>query len=616
MSIKTVLGIIYNGDDEVNNTLNDIANNHIDKSIKEKKFYMINSTFSYLVQLCGTILTMDDIIYIDIPILLYGNSTKQNIEKYISDAINFYNEVNFDDPNNFIDCNQFIYSGETAYLSILIDIYFRYYPEKILYSINSAGTGSDYHDNVFRLVPNNYGLNNFIANIYLQNNNFDLFYFTASYYTTTGIKLVGDGETIITTQSIINEFLQTIGKTMKPNPISFSINVTGEFNNNLKKNMSLYEYDTVNYYAKFDIPYVINTNALNDTAFKEQYYDNDDTDSLFYRVSDKAISTSNNGVITYLDNNYIPQIEKFISYLLNFNYNSGKKIVVIMAYSEFPILLSKLASRFSDEFMENMKDNLVFILSNIHNKDKYSWDLFNDVKTNTLWYNKGYTWYSLLQKFNVKIHFPRTDQSMFYIYQLLNTFLKDYFNQKYQIVLDLKIDSTAQPAIEAILNALNLIYHFHKNNINIRSHITSYFQNSKLLQFQNNLVFNSNMDNVFGVYVATTFFFEGETAIGTRNFNLLEQLHRNEINNYQHTNTQLTRATSSDTAAKKGDTCKPVSAVIEPTGRNGALISALCLSNPKNCGVAIKTAKKDRLLPNTCYRCSSKICNKITKGGK
>ena len=610
MSIKTVLGLIYNNGGDVNNSDDDT-----DKSIKEKDYYMINSTFPYLVKECGNILTMNDIIYIDIPILLYSDSTKDEIEYDIAIAIQTYNLNNFDDPNNFIDCNQFIYSGETPFLSILIDIYFRYYPEKILYSINSAGTGSDYNDNVFRLVPNNYGLNNFIANIYLQNKNFDLFYFTANYYTTKGTILVGDGETITTTQSIINDFLKSIGKTMIPNPIAFPINTLVEFNLNLKKNMSLFEYDTVNYYTKFNIPYVINTDALNDTDFKEEYYDNDDTNSLFYRVSDKAISTSNNGVITYFDDKYIPQIEKFISYLLNFNYNSGKNIVVFIAYPEFPILLSKLASRFSTEFMENMMGSLVFILSNIHNKDTYSWDLFNNNKTDTLWYNNGYTWYSLLQKFNVKIHFPRTDQSMFYIYKLLNSYLKDYFREKYDIELDLKIDSTAQPAIEAIYNALNLVYHFHKNNINIRSYITSYFQNSKLLQFQNNLVFNSNMDNVFGVYVATTFFFEGQIAIGSRNFNLLEQLRNNEKYNNEMQQRQMLRATKSSSTVKSTDTCKPVKTTIDVKSSSN-IISALCFNEPKKCGIALKTSKTSKFLKDTCYRCSNTICSLITKGGK
>jgi len=613
MSTKTILGIIYNGSDGVNNSVDD--NDKLEVARKEKKYYMINSTFSYLVQECGYILSANDIIYIDIPIILYTENFKEDIETYISDAINIYNTNNIDNQITIMDCNQFIYSGETSSLSILIDIYFRYYPEKILYSINSAGTGSDYNDNVFRLVPNNYGLNNFIANIYLQNKNFDLFYFTANYYTTTGTILVGDGETITTTQSIINEFLKSIGKTMIPNPIPFSINTLVEFNQNLKKNMSAYEYDTTNYYAKFNIPYVINTNALNDTDFNSEYYDTDDTNSLFYRVSDKAISTSNNGVITYFDDKFIPQIEKFISYLYNFNYNSGKSIVVFIAYPEFPILLSKLASRFSNDFMENMMGSLVFILSNIHNKDKYTWDLFNNRKTDTLWYNNGYTWYDILQKFNVKIHFPRTDQSMFYIYKLLNSSLKDYFNQIYKIDLDLKIDSTAQPAIEAILNAINLIYHFYKNNINIRSYITSYFQNSKLLQFQNNLVFNSNMDNVFGVYVATTFFFEGQTAIGSRNFNLLEQLQKNQKYNNEMQQRQLLRATVMSSTVKPTDTCKPVTTTIDVKS-SSSIISALCFNEPKKCGIALKTSKTSKFLKDTCYRCSNTVCSLITKGGK
>jgi hypothetical protein len=262
--------------------------------------------------------------------------------------------------------------------------------------------------------------------------------------------------------------------------------------------------------------------------------------------------------------------------------------------------------------METIEEHLIFVLSNIHNKDDYTWDLFNNNKTNTLWYNNGYNWYDLLNLFNVKIHFPRTDQSMFYLYSLLN---EHFFNL---INYDLKLDRTAQPGIEAVFNALNLIYHFSKNNINIRSFITSFFQNSKLLQFQNNLVLNSNMDSVYGVYVATTFFFEGEIAIGSRNFNLIEKQNSN-LNNYEQIMRQVTRATVSSSNSKGCTSTN--STIIDVTSRPN-FIDDLCFKKKQNIDPTI--CRKPTIAPkrydlknrNNCYQCSAKICKLVQAGGK
>ena len=554
-----------------------------------------NIIFIDIVMECANILSITDILFI--PILIDFNN-------------NNFNQANLEIIfNEYPECNQFIYAGKTPKLNMIIDEYFRYYPEKILYSVDSSRIGSDYNDNVFRLLPNDYGLINFIANIYLKNNNFDLFYFTGSFYTEKNENgvidyFIDNQGNIDTTQFVINEFLKSINKTIVYNPIPFSTNTLDDFNNTLKINMARNEYYTTNCYTVLNIPYVPNTNAIQDSEFYSEYYSI--APSLFFKVSDKAISSYNNGVITYSDNRYIPQIEKFISYLLNFNYTTSKKIVVFISYAEFPILLAKIASRFSIDFIETMKNNLVFILSTFHNRDEYTWDLFNNAKTNMLWYNNGYTWYKLLELFNVKIHFPRTDQSMFYLYLLLNEHLKTIYSG-----YDFKLDKTAQPSIEAVFNALNLLYHFNKNNIDIRSYITSYFQNSKLLQFQNNLVLNSNMDSIYGVYVATTFFFEGETAIGSRIYNLIEQQNIKELNNEQ-INSQLTRATVTNQTVKAQDQCKPVTTIIEINSRP-ALKLALCERKLLTCGSAIRTSKNDRLLKNTCYRCSAALCKTYTQ---
>ena len=290
----------------------------------------------------------------------------------------------------------------------------------------------------------------------------------------------------------------------------------------------------------------------------------------------------------------IPQIEKFIAYLINFKFESSKKIVVYITYSEFPILLSKLSSRFTKKFMDTMSESLVFILSNIHNIEIYSWDLFNDPKTDTLWYNQGYTWYELLSNFEVKIHIPRVDQSMFHLYSLINDYLKNgvFLNTD----VDLKLGNTSQPALEAVFNALQLIYHFNKNNINIRSYISSYFQNARLLQFNNNIVFNNNMDSIYGLYVATTYFFENEESIGTRNVS----------SNVKNANAFT---------FIKGDECRPVTTII---GRkDDSKITNICVRKISNCdGFAHRVPSSSLVLKNVCFRCLNELCKSFPKGGK
>jgi len=180
------------------------------------------------------------------------------------------------------------------------------------------------------------------------------------------------------------------------------------------------------------------------------------------------------------------------------------------------------------------------------------------------------------------------------MYTLLNNALNDSIFSGTNI--DLKLGNSSQPAIEAILNALQLIYHFNKNNIDIRSYISSYFQHSKLLQFQNNIVLNSNMDCVYGLYVATTYFYED--SIGVKDMSR-----------------GPSSANSTVLSVKPGDTCKPITAILNKTS-SSAIISALCFSKPTTCGIAIKTPASALFLKNTCFRCSADLCNTLTKGCK
>ena len=549
-----------------------------DDMVFSSKYFLFNKIFTDIVQISMNMLFMLDIDLIFIPILFDDNGFIDKIS--LEETFNLHPNV-----------DQFIFSGTTIFVNILIENYFRYYPEKILYCVNSSQSGSDFNDNIIRLLPNDYGLNNFIANLYLRKNNFDLFYFTSSEYTKND-GIIQEGQLQInTTKKVIDDFLVEQNRQITTNPILFSLQNPEDFYNNMNINMAATDYYSLNYYTILDIPYVPNEKAINDLEFSSKYADGGT--KVLNRISDKGIVSYNNGIITYSDK-IIPQIEKFIAYLINFKFESSKKIVVYITYSEFPILLSKLSSRFTKKFMDTMSESLVFILSNIHNIEIYSWDLFNDPKTDTLWYNQGYTWYELLSNFEVKIHIPRVDQSMFHLYSLINDYLKNgvFLNTD----VDLKLGNTSQPALEAVFNALQLIYHFNKNNINIRSYISSYFQNARLLQFNNNIVFNNNMDSIYGLYVATTYFFENEESIGTRNVS----------SNVKNANAFT---------FIKGDECRPVTTII---GRkDDSKITNICVRKISNCdGFAHRVPSSSLVLKNVCFRCLNELCKSFPKGGK
>jgi hypothetical protein len=120
--------------------------------------------------------------------------------------------------------------------------------------------------------------------------------------------------------------------------------------------------------------------------------------------------------------------------------------------------------------------------------------------------------YELLFAYDTKICVQRIDQSMFVLIEKLSSNLNLRSRGKY-----IDISTTPQPAIIAAYNAVEFLFHFIQNGVDLGPFILSYFNNATLLQYGDNLVFNSKMDNVYGAIVLAYFFNEGEGSIINRN---------------------------------------------------------------------------------------------------
>ena len=193
-----------------------------DDMVFSSKYFLFNKIFTDIVQISMNMLFMLDIDLIFIPILFDDNGFIDKIS--LEETFNLHPNV-----------DQFIFSGTTIFVNILIENYFRYYPEKILYCVNSSQSGSDFNDNIIRLLPNDYGLNNFIANLYLRKNNFDLFYFTSSEYTKND-GIIQEGQLQInTTKKVIDDFLVEQNRQITTNPILFSLQNPEDFYKTIEK---------------------------------------------------------------------------------------------------------------------------------------------------------------------------------------------------------------------------------------------------------------------------------------------------------------------------------------------------------------------------------------------
>jgi hypothetical protein len=147
---------------------------------------------------------------------------------------------------------------------------------------------------------------------------------------------------------------------------------------------------------------------------------------------------------------------------------------------------------------------------------------------------------NLLDLFKPRIFFPRYDQSMNVFINKLSLELDMYStNNKY-----IDLAESSQILLIPIYNAIQFLFHFYKNGVSINSFIFDYFSKSKLLRFGNNLIFDTNMDNVYDIVVGTSYFNSEDTIIN-------RNIHRNIINIF--INLRVLNYENSDTIINESD---------------------------------------------------------------
>jgi len=478
---------------------------------------IVNYNFNqYYVRIVDTVLeqlSISNFYIVPIGLKLSATETTQQTT-YVSDKLTQYSYITY-----------FFSSLETDYISILFDAYFKYNHQQILLSTGSSQLNVNYQDNVFRFLQNDTPLINFVANFYLKEPlSFDLIYIPGEF-----INGLGAGRTdfygftdIVSDTAIINKYLTTIGKSMVPNPTILtqqSPSMTrDEFVTQMSTTLSNPDYYLPgnNYFQTNITQYLINPESFFNPEFRAKY--DPDTLSVINWIVYNVWFDSGTQVPDF---NRMSYIEILCIYLLFFDYTKSKDMVFIITNYNFPSFLSAVyyyLGRYAElynkpDVVSQFKSKARFILTNVNNLQQYTFPLFTDTQTDTLWYNSGKTWNDLLNYYSVSICIPRTDQSMYVLVEKLSRDLNMRSQGKY-----FDISLTPPILITPIYNAIEFLFHFVQNGIDLGPFILSYFFNSKLLQYGDNLVFNSNMDNIYGVIVLTSFFNTG-TAVINRGIN-------------------------------------------------------------------------------------------------
>jgi len=193
-----------------------------------------------------------------------------------------------------------------------------------------------------------------------------------------------------------------------------------------------------------------------------------------------------------------------------------------MSNFQFPAffsIINYLSSDFEKIFnkrnvLRNFVKNTEIIFTNTQNRDQFTEDLLNDSRTDILWYNNGNTFMNVLNLFKPRIFFPRYDQSMNIFINKLSLEL-DMYSKKNRYI---DLAESSQVLLIPIYNAIQFVFHFYKNGVTVNSFIFDYFSKSKLLRFGNNLIFDSNMDNIYDIVVGTSYFNSSNTIINRKIF--------------------------------------------------------------------------------------------------
>ena len=438
-------------------------------------------------------------------------TTKESPEQtaYINTKLLSYSNITY-----------FFCSLGTNYISILFESYFKYHHQQILLSTGSSQINANYQDNVFRFLQNDYPLFNFISNFYFKEPlSFDLIYIPGEF-----INRLGPGKTdfygfaeILSDTTIINDYLTTIGKQMIENPYVLTqqqpFMSREQFVFQMRLTLSNPDYYSPgnNFFQTNIMQYAINTEVESNPKFKSKY-DANTLSIINWKIYNLWFDSQ-----TQIPNfNRMSYIEILCIYIIFFDYTQTKDMVFIITNYNFPSFLSavyyylgifsKLYNK--PDVIAQFQTKARFILTNTNNLNEYTYNLFTDPQTDTLWYNTGKNWNDVLDYYSTRICIPRTDQSMYVLVEKMSRALNLRSQGKY-------FDISLSPPIllTPIYNAVEFLFHFVQNEIELGPFILTYFFNSKLLQYGDNLVFNNYMDNIYGVIVLTTFFDSGTSVI-------------------------------------------------------------------------------------------------------
>jgi hypothetical protein len=420
---------------------------------------------------------------------------------------------------------------------VLFEAYFKYNHEKIVFSTGSSGLLVNFQDNVFRFAQNDYSLINFISNLYFKEPlAFDLIYIPGQFFTGRGAgttDFIGFEE-ILTDNIVINEYLATTNRFMVENPFVLTNQPVGmtrnQFVGQMRSTLSNPDYYAPgnNFFQTNIQQYTINFNALNTPSFVSKY-GLPAMDVIAWKINNLWIDPQSQ-VPNVQRMSYI---EILCVYLLFFDYSQNKDMVFIITNYNFPVFISAVyyylplfALQYDrPDAFDLFKTKARFVLTGLSNRSEYTYDLFTDPQTDTLWYNYGKTWYETIMFFDTRICVQRIDQSMFVLLDKMSRDLNMRSGGRY-----VDISSTPQPAIISAYNAVEFLFHFVQNEIDVGPFILSYFNNAQLLQYGDNLVFNSNMDNVYGVNLLSYFFYEGTGSIVNRNISTKSSIATKDTN--------------------------------------------------------------------------------------
>ena len=476
-------------------------------------------TNEYFLKIVDTIvlqLSINDIELVRVPLNLPNsyNLVDEITKKKIYSELSSYKDLTY-----------FISSLSSPQLEILQEIYFRYNKKVTLLSTGSSQTSLKFNDNILRFLASDYTLVNFIANYYLHNTNYyyDCVFIGGFFPELQGQPVFGGPLLIEQTIIYMNEYLNLSNRKLVINPI-----ITNNDNNlnidtiiaqninllNLKKNPNYYK---TNYYSNYIIQYIQNSPNSNSSQeyiniFNQWVNDYPSIEVTNWKVFESYILPNMN-----TDPTKWAIIYHFMLYISFFDYTQKKKILLFMSNFQFPAFLSiinYLSSDFEKIFnikniLQNFRKNVQIIFTNTQNRDQFTEKLLNDSRTDILWYNNGNTFMNLLNLFQPRIFFPRYDQSMNIFINKLSLELAMY-SQKNRYI---DLAESSQVLLMPIYNAIQFVFHFYKNGVTINSFIFDYFSKSKLLRFGNNLIFDTNMDNVYDIVVGTSYFNSSNTVI-------------------------------------------------------------------------------------------------------